>query len=92
MSHLVSTLLATKVSMILLRSALIILSLFILIHLCGGQSHVSALAGVHVGSSGEALIGFLYVCIYLLAISLVPILLIAAVIMFAAKLSGAYQQ
>ena len=92
MSHIVSTLLATKASMILLRSALVISSLFILIHLCGGQPHVSALAGVHVGSSGQALIGFLYVCTYLLAISLVPILLIAAVIMLAAKLSGAYQQ
>ena len=92
MSHLVSTLLATKTSMILLWSALLISSLFILIHLCGGQSHVSALAGVHVGSSEQALIGFLYVCTYLLAISLAPILLIAAVIIFATKLSGVYRQ
>ena len=68
-------------SFILLKLALIITSLFTLTHLCGGQTHVSVLAGVHAGSMGQAFMGFLYVGAYLLTISMVPILLIAALVL-----------
>ena len=82
----------TSQPFILFRLALIITSLFIVTHLCGGQAHVSALAGVHAGSSGQVFMGFLYVGAYLLTISLVPILLIAALILSLTELQKTYNR
>ena len=75
-----------KASIRLLKCAFVLLSLFVLTHACEGQSHVSALAGVHSGSSGQALIGFFYVSMYLAVITLVPILFIASSILWFTRL------
>ena len=69
-------------SIFLIKSAALLLLTFALTHSCGGPSHVSALAGAHSGSSGQALIGLIYVCVYLLTLSVAPILTIAALIVW----------
>lgn len=69
-------------SIFLLKSAALIVLTFALIHACGGSSHVSALAGVHSGSSGQAFVGLIYVGVYLLTISVSPILTIAALVVW----------
>ena len=48
--------------------------LFILMYTCGAQDHVSVLAGAHSGSGWEQMLGFLYVILYLMMISIIPIL------------------
>ena len=62
------------------RRVVIIIStslIFLLMHMCGVQEHVSVLAGVHSGSGGEMLFGCAYILLYLLMISVIPILLIS---------------
>ena len=60
--------------------------LFTLMYICGMQDHVSVLAGAHSGSGWEQMLGFLYVILYLMMISIIPILFISIPFLFLPRL------
>ena len=58
----------------------LISSFFLLMYAGGAEEHVSVLAGAHSGHGWERLLGFCYILLYMLIISLIPILAISILV------------
>jgi hypothetical protein len=55
----------------------VLTALFLLAHLAGLQAHTSVLAGTHSGSYMEQYFGLVYLILYIIAVCIVPIMVIA---------------
>lgn len=74
----------TKSAYVSIKRRLVIISLtsffFLLMYAGGVEEHVSVLAGAHSGTGWERLLGFSYIIVYLLMMSLIPILAISIIV------------
>jgi hypothetical protein len=67
------------------RYAIMLLGLFFIIHLLGFQEYTNILSGTGAIDAGRMFCGILYILLYVCAVGIVPILLIAAALRYGVR-------